>query len=411
MRQGIHRLTALDVKNAKPSPDGRARILPDGGGLRLCIYPNGSQYWQFRSKKNGKETTLQLGTYPRMSLAEAREEAQRLRRQKDDGLDIAQERKLEAVQRKADASATFRAVVERLLDAKQANGISPSHFKKIKQGIEANLYADLGDLPIQKITSPMLKTALMPIQKRGSLNMLGFMLGISREIFNYAKDEGLFTGDNPAEALKKNVFARHRGENMKALDWTRMNGYLHRLEACPGEFSTVCCARLMMLTATRPIEARGAQWTEIDFKAHCWTVPAERMKGRKPHKIPLARQAMEMLKALHEVTGHKPYLFPSKRGSKAVVLSDEALLKCVRRADAPNSRITSHGFRAVFRTHAEESGLWSFDVMEAALAHGKKNTVVAAYARATHYTERQKLAQWYADQLDLVQKGLVVKVA
>lgn len=405
MRQGIERLSAVEVKNAKPNSAGKAKILADGGGLRLCVFPNGSKYWQFRSKRNGKESTLQLGIYPRMTLSEARVEAQRLRRQKDDGLDPSQERKLEDAHRKAESSATFRSVAERLLVAKEVNGISASYLKKLRQGIEANLYSELGELPIQRITSPLIKTTLMPIQKRGSTDMLRFILRTSGEVFDYAKAEGLFTGDNPAHALRKNVFTQHRGGHMVALDWSRMNGYLNRLDACPGEFATVCCVRLIILSGCRPGEVRSAKWSEFDLASQCWVIPAERMKGRKIHKVPLSTQAIAMLKELKQVTGHNDYLFPSKRGSKNPILSDMAVLKCVRRSDGPESRITAHGFRSVFRTHAEESGLWNFDVMEAALAHGKKNAVVAAYARATHYPERKKLAQWYADQLDLVKNG------
>lgn len=410
MRQGIERLTAIEVKSAKANSDGKARILADGGGLRLCIYPNGSKYWQFRSKAGGKESTLQLGIYPRMSLSEARTEAQRLRRQKDDGLIPAQQRKLESAQRKTNNSATFKAVSERLLEAKQAN-ISDSYYKKIKRGLAANLYPELGELPIQQISSPLLKTTLMPIQKRGSTDMLRFILRISGEVFDYAKAEGLFTGDNPGDALQKNVFTKHRAENMKALEWSKMNGFLHRLDVNAGEFSTVCCARLILLTGCRPGEARGAQWAEFDLEGGSWTVPAERMKNRKIHKRPLARQAVSMLKELQEVTGHKVYLFPGQRGAKEPIITPETVLKCIRRSDEPGSEITAHGFRAVFRTHAEESGLWRFEVMEAALAHGKGSPVVAAYDRATHYPERKKLAQWYADQLDLVKNGALNKVA
>lgn len=410
MGQGIERLSAVEVKNSKPNL-GKARILPDGGGLRMMITASGSKYWQFRSKVGGKETTLQLGVYPRMSLAEARLEAHRLRRQKDDGLNPAQERKLETVQRKAENSATFEAVAKRLIEAKVMNGISDAYLKKVHRGLRANLYNDLGQLPIHKITSPLLKETLMAIQRRGSTDMLRFVLRLSGEVFDYAKSEGLFSGDNPAHALRRNVFAQHRAEHMKSLDWSSMNGFLNRLETCSGEFATRCCAQLTVFTACRPGEARGAKWSEINLDDASWTIPAERMKGRKVHVIPLSRQAVAMLSALKEVTGHREYLFPSQRGTKTPMLSDMALLKCVRRADGPDSKITVHGFRAVFRTHAEESGRWSFDVMEAALSHGKNNAVVAAYARATHYGERKKLAQWYADQLDEVKRGTIITIA
>lgn len=410
MGQGIERLSAVQVKNAKASPDGKARILGDGGGLRLCVFPNGSKYWQFRSKRDGKESTLQLGVFPRMTLAEARMEAQRLRRQKDDGLDPAVERKLETALRKTETGTTLRSIAERLIEAKKENGISAAYLKKIEQGLKANIYPELGELPINRVNSPLIKSVLMPIQKRGSTDMLRFMLRTCGEIFDFAKAEGHFAGDNPAHALRRNVFAQHKGQHMEALDWSRMNGYLNRLDTCGGEFATICCVRLMILTACRPGEARGARWSEFDLEDASWTIPAERMKARKVHKIPLAKQTVAMLEELQQVTGQKEYLFPGKHGAKTPTLSDMALLKAVRRADGAESDITAHGFRSVFRTHAEESGLWSFEVMEAALAHGKQNAVVAAYARATHYPQRAKLAQWYADQLDVVKRGMVAKL-
>lgn len=410
MGQGIERLSAIEIKNAKPN-SGKARILADGGGLRLLITVAGAKYWQFRSKVAGKETTLQLGVYPRMSLAEARLEAHRLRRQKDEGLDPAQERKLENLQLKASNSATFQSVAERMIEAKIANGISDSYLKKIRGALSANLYGEIGQIPIQKINSPLLKATLMPIQLRGSKDMLRVVRGITAEVFNYAKAEGVFSGDNPADALRKNVFATHRVKHMAALEWSRMNGYLNRLDACSGGFPTRCCVHLLIFTACRPSEAREAKWSEFNLDDASWTIPAIRAKGRKDHVVPLARQTVAMLRTLKDLTGHKVFLFPGGRGSESPTLSSDGVLDCVRRIDGPDSKITVHGFRAVFRTHAEESGLWSFEVMEAALSHGKKNAVVAAYARATHYGERKKLAQWYADQLDEVKRGTIITIA
>jgi integrase len=239
------------------------------------------------------------------------------------------------------------------------------------------------------------------------LDMLKFVLRIAGEVFDLAKSSGQFKGDNPAHALRNNVFARHKKGQMMALPWSDMAGFLHRLDGCYGEFHTICCVRLMMLAATRPGEARGARWEEFDLDSACWTIPAERMKGRKEHRVPLAHQTVTMLRELLPLTGKGEFLFPGQRGAKTPILSDMALLKAVRRT-AGHDKVDAHGFRAVFRTHAEESGLWSFEVMEAALAHGKKNAVVGSYARATHYPQRAKLAQWYADELDRIKRGAEV---
>lgn len=409
MGQGIERLSAVTVRQTKPDPEGKSRVLSDGGGLRLVIHPRGAKYWQFRTGAGGKETTLQLGTYPDVSLAEARERAVRIRRQVKNGLNPVVERKLEAINQQMAQAATFQSVAEELLAAKERNGISSSYRAKIEGAFKANVFPKLGSMPIQRMEPALLKDVLRPIEARGSLDMLRFVLRIVGEAFDLAKASGQFKGDNPAHALRANVFAKHKRGKMAALPWAEMPGFLHRLDGCRGEFSTLCCIRLMMLTATRPGEARGARWKEFDLDAARWTIPAERMKGRKEHRIPLARQTVAMLKELQEVTGDGEYLFPGQRGAKTPILSDMALLKAVRRT-AGHDDVDAHGFRAVFRTHAEESGLWSFEVMEATLAHSKQNAVVGSYARATHYDQRGRLAQWYADDLDRVKRGADVLV-
>lgn len=404
MAQGIERLSAVEVKQVKPDPSGKARILADGGGLRLVVRASGAKYWQFKTAKGGKETTLQLGVFPDTSLAEAREKANKIRKQQSDGLDPLTERRLDAIQRKAEQDTTFQAVADELVAVKKKNGISASYIEKIEGAIKANLSPKLGEMPIQKIESPYLKEVLRPIEARGSLDMLRFVLSVAGETFDLAKAHGSFKGDNPAHALRANVFAKHKRGHMAALEWSEMNGYLHRLDACRGTFANIACLRLILLTATRPGEARGARWAEFDLDKACWAIPAERMKGRKIHRIPLARQTVAMLRELHQLTGDGEYLFPGKLGAASPIVSDMAILKAVRRT-AGHDNVDAHGFRATFRTHAEDSGLWSFDVMEAALAHGKKDQVVASYARATYYEQRVKLAQWYADQLDAVKNG------
>lgn len=219
------------------------------------------------------------------------------------------------------------------------------------------------------------------------------------EVFDYAKANGQFKGDNPAHALVKNIFAQHTREHMKALPWQAMPDFLYGLDLARGEGSTIAAVKFLLLTGVRPGEIRGARWEEIDLVSVRWTIPASRMKARRPHLVPLSRQAVSVLLELRTLTGHGEYLFPARVGAKADTLSDMALLKAVRRA-ANDDTLTAHGFRATFRTHAEESGKWSFEVMEAALAHSKKNTVVGSYARATHYDARIKLMQWWADELD-----------
>lgn len=404
MAQGKARLSAVEVRQVKPDPTGKSKILPDGGGLRLVVHPNGSKYWQFRTARAGKETSYQLGIFPQLDLASARELAEDLRKKSRAGIDLTIERKLDKLSREVAAAITFRSVSEELLSIKKRNGISLSYLQKIEGAMRANLYPALGDIPIGRIEPALLKSELKPIEARGSLDMLRFVLQIAGEVFDLAKADGRFVGDNPALALRRNVFAKHKKGSMKALAWDEMCGFLHRLDVFRGEYATACCIRLILWCATRPGEARAARWDEFDLESACWIIPAERMKLRQEHRIPLPKQAVVMLKELKLINGRYEYLFPSQTGSKTPIISDMAVLKGIRRT-AGHDQVDAHGFRAVFRTHAGESLKWPEPVLEAALAHGKKNAVVGAYDRATHYAERKKLMQWYADELDRVKKG------
>lgn len=397
MKRQVERLSDLAVKQAKPAED-KVKILQDGNGLRLMVHPNGIKAWQFRTRRTGRETTIQIGTYPGVPLAQARREATALREMLRQGRDPVTERRAERIRKQVTTETTFQAVADAMLAVKAKN-VSPAYLDKLRGAFKANLYPRLGMFPIQDIEAPLLREALRRIEARGSLDMLSNVRRWAGEVFDFAKANGQFKGDNPAHALVKNIFATHTREHMKALSWEAIPYFLKRLDVARGEGATIGAVKLLLLTAVRPGELRGARWEEFDIKAARWTIPATRMKARTPHMVPLSKQAIALLKDLWLLTGHSEHLFPARVGSRAHTLSDVALLKAVRRA-ADDHTVTAHGFRATFRTHAEESGKWAFEVMEAALAHGKKSTVVGSYARATHYEARIKLMQWWADQLD-----------
>ena len=413
MGRGSKRLTDTECKAAKPRDDGKSLILPDGEGLRLVVKTHGAKEWQVRFTVAGgpgeprKESAVSLGQYPAVTLANARQECARIKTQTASGKNPALERKLEEARQSSERSTTFRRIAGELQELKVRNGISPKYAKKIESIFLSCLFPKLGSLPIQEVTSPILKSVLKPIEERGKLDLLNDARRLAGEVFNLAKSNGQFVGDNPAEALKQNVFAKHRGKSRQALPWSEMNGFLHRLDAGRIAATTTAAIRLLLLTAARPGEVREARWAEFDLAAACWVIPPERMKSRKEHRIPLSKQAVAMLLEQHHLTGEREFVFPGQRGSKTACLTDMGLLKAIR-VVAGHDLVDAHGFRAVFRTYAEESGLWSFDAMECALAHGKKNAVVAAYARATHYQERAKLAQWYAGELDQAKHGAVI---
>jgi integrase len=395
-------LTDLEVRQAKPEKDSKKRlVLADGYGLRLVVTPAGRKYWQFKTSAGGKEKLVQLGIYPSMSLEEARRRAEDARGIVRDGRDPVAENRIRKIRNRTVSATTFEGIANELLEGKKKN-VSPAYYKKLNGGIKANLFPMLGPLPIQSINAPVLREALRKIEARGALEMLGNVRRWAGEIFDYAKAHGAYEGDNPATALLRNVFKKHKGENMRSLEWSALPGFVKALETMSAEPETICAIRLLILSACRPGEVRGAKWVEIDMLHARWTIAGERMKMKKPHAVPLSKQMIAVLQELQKLSGHSEYLFPSRPGATTKILSDMALLKAVRRAAGCD--IHAHGFRSMFSTYVAESLKWPDAVKEAALAHSKQG-VEGAYDRATHYAERAKLMQWWADEIDSAVKG------
>lgn len=399
------RLNDLELRQAKPDPDGKkSLVLPDGHGLRMVVNPSGQKYWQFKTAAGGKESTIQLGIYPAMSLEAARGEAGRMRELVREGRSPATEKRLLKIRNRTLTATTFEGIADELLEGKQKN-VSPAYYKKISGAIKANLYPMLGPLPIQSIDAPILRAALRKIEERGSLEMLGNVRRWAGEVFDLAKANGQFKGENPASALLRNVFKKHSGERMRALDWKEIPGFQQGLDSIAAEPETVLAIRLILLTACRPGEVRGAKWAEFDLDRGRWEIPPARMKMRQMHAVPLSRQVLALLADLKKLTGHSEYLFPARVGANAKHITDMTVLKAVKRAAVRD--VHAHGMRAVFSTHVGDSLKWPDAVKEAALAH-YKGGVEGKYDRATHYKERAKLMQWYADEIDLAVKGAEV---
>lgn len=402
MARQAYRLTDLEIRQAKPDPEGVKRlVLPDGYGLRMVVTPSGQKYWQFKTAAGGKESTVQLGIYPAMGLDAARSEAERMRELVRLGRSPATEKRLSKLRNRAATATTFEGVANELLEAKRKN-VSPAYYKKISGALRANLYPMLGPLPVSSIDAPILRAALLRIEERGSLEMLGNVRRWAGEVFDLAKANGRFKGENPASALLRNVFKKHSGERMRALEWIEIPDFVKALERMKGEAATAIAIRLILLTACRPGEVRGAEWAEFDIDEARWEIPAGRMKKRQVHAVPLSRQVLALLDDLRKLTGHSEYLFPARVGATAKHITDMTVLKAVKRAAARD--VHAHGLRAVFSTHVGDSLKWPDAVKEAALAN-YKGGVEGKYDRATHYKERAKLMQWYADEIDAAVKG------
>jgi integrase len=391
-------LSDIEVRNAKPSD--KPRKLGDGKGLTLLLHPNGSKYWQQRYTLYGKEKTFQLGIYPDMGLADAREASRAARKLVSDGIDPVQNSRIQKLTNAINAATTFEVVSAVWLKIKQRI-LAPSSYKKITQTFRANVYPRLGQIAIKEINAVLVREAMQVMEKRGALELMEKCRAWIREVLDFALGEGMIE-HNPIPA-KDLVLQKHIGESHPTLKNRQDAGmFLRNLQEYPGRIETRLALWLQVLIATRPGELRLAEWIEFDFDKAIWTVPMGRMKNRKHMTeafiVTLSKQAVVALKELHTYTGYSNLLFPSITDNSKPI-SDMTIAKALR-SIWPNYRIVPHGFRHFFSTEANEHGGFRPDVIEAALAHKDGNAIRAIYNRATYIKERRELAQWWADDLE-----------
>lgn len=391
-------LSDVKVRNEKPSD--KPRKLGDGNGLTLLVHPNGSKYFQLRYTLHGKEKTLQLGSYPDMSLSDARVKATEARKLVADGIDPVHEKRRQAEASATEAETTFRSVAIEWLAVKDK--IADSYREKIIATFVANVYPRIGGLPVKEITPPLLLSTLKAIEARGALELMGKCRAWLRQVFDYAKATGKLQGDNPATCLV-DVLKKAESEGYPTFrNDTDAGEFVRRLTDYHGRPETRLAIWLLLLTANRPSELRAARWVEFDLDKAEWTIPKERMKTRQPHTVTLSRQAVATLKELHPLTGYTGLLFPGNAPTKPI--SEMTLTKAFRLL-WPEYRTVPHGCRHLFSTMANEHGQHRHDVIEAALAHKDKDAIRATYNRATYIKERRELAQWWADELEAMRDG------
>jgi integrase len=395
-------LTDKTISNAKPGD--KPKTLKDGNGLFVLIHPNGRKYFQLRATLHGKAKLIQLGIYPDMGLAEAREDAKKTRNLIASGVDPIQEKRRQASIQAADAASTFELVAADWLKIKERT-LAPSSYRKINQSFRANVYPRLGKIPIKDIDALMVRQTMQVMEKRGALELMEKCRAWIREVFDFALSETMIE-HNPVPE-KDLRLKKHVGESHPTLKNRKDAGqFLRNLQDYPGRVETRLAIWLQILIATRPGELRLAEWSEFDFDKAIWTVPMERMKSRKhmtePYVVTLSRQALAALKELQQFTGHSALLFPGSNPQKPI--SDMTIAKALRTIWT-DYRIVPHGFRHFFSTEANEHGHFRPDVIEAALSHKDGNAIRATYNRATYIKERHELAQWWADELEAMRDG------
>ena len=378
----------------------------DGDGLYFELTPKGGRYWRLKFRYAGKEKRLALGVYPTVTLRAARDKAQIARKALRDGIDPSEQRKAAKAQTAHEAVNTLEAVAADWL-AHQSKRWASITLERITASLLADILGTLGKRPIASIKPGEVMAAVKMIEARGAGEQAGRVLQRVKAIFRWAvTHERIATNPMvdlmPSEILKPRD-VRHRA----AMADRELPEFLVKLERYQGDIHTSLALRMLILTATRPGEVRGATWSEFNTDAALWTIHAERMKMRAEHRVPLSRQALEVLATMQRLSGAGGLVFPSPFYPSRP-LSENTFNSALARMGYKNNA-TAHGFRALFSTVANECG-WNPDVIERQLAHKEKNEVRAAYHRSTYMQDRERLMQWWADYLDGRKVGKVLKM-
>jgi integrase len=392
-------LSHTAIRRAKPTQ--KARKLFDAEGLYLLVVPTGGKWWRFKYRFAGKEKLLALGTYPEVTLKEARERCHEARKKLGAEIDPSAERKAAKVARVARETGGFEAVAREWFEKFSASW-APSHARIVIRRLERDVFPWLGARPVGEIAAPELLAMLRRVESRGALETAHRIHQVCGQVFRYAIATGRARRDPSADlrgALPP-VPEKHHAALTRPAD---VAGLMRAITGYQGSFATRCALRLAALTFVRPGELRRAEWSEIDFDNAVWRIPAAKMKMRAEHLVPLSPQAVAVLKELHPLTSGGRYLFPSVRTPNRP-MSDNTVLAALRRMGYGRDEMSGHGFRSTASTLLNEMG-WPADAIERQLAHAERDEVRGAYNRAEYLAERRRMMDSWADYLDSLAAG------
>jgi integrase len=392
-------LKDVTLRNARAS--AKPRKLSDGGGLHILIQPTGSKLWRLAYRFAGKQKTLALGVYPVISLEEARrlrDEAKKLLARSVDPL----------VQRKADKQAgkdsDFRAVAEEVIAKLEREERAQATLTK-KRWLLDFAYPAFGDRPVTEITARDLLALLRKIEGRGLYETARRLRSTCGMVFRYAIATGRAERDPSVDLRGALTAPRRVNHRATIIDPKSIGALLRAIDGFDGQPTTLAALRLAAYVFVRPGELRLAEWNEFDLATAVWTIPAEKMKMRRPHRVPLARQPLAILRELKQITGDGRWLFPSVRTFTRPI-SENTLNAALRRLGYGSEEMCTHGFRGMASTRLNEMGRWNPDAIERQLAHQEANAVRRAYTHgAEFWAERVEMMQAWADYLDGLKEG------
>jgi integrase len=384
-------LSEAKIRNAKPNV--KPYKLADGEGLFLLVTPAGSKYWRLKYYIGGKEKLLALGVYPSVTLANARAKRADARRLLAAGADPSQTKKEAKRAVIQEQQNTFESVACEWHNNRSVKW-TPKYAKRTLRRLEMHVFPKLGTQPVAAISPQELLSVMRAIEARGA-DLAHCLLQLCNQIFCYAVVTQR-SSINPAASLRGALTPVVK-RSFAYLKANELPEYLKHLESYDGSVQTKLALRVLLLTFVRTGELRGAEWAEVDFRKAEWRIPAERMKMREEHIVPLSRQAVAVLKQLQALTGQWKHVFPNQHRPTGQ-MSENTILYALYRMGY-HSRATGHGCRSTASTILNEHGFRS-DVIERQLAHGERNSVRAAYNHAQYLPERREMMQWWADFLD-----------
>ena len=393
-------LFATTVANAK-SQD-RDYKLSDGGGLYLLVRANGAKLWRLNYRYLEKYRTLAFGSWPEVSLADARSRRDEARRLLASGLDPSHQQKIDAAKARIEENDTFKSVAVEWIAKNEREGMAEITLNKIRWLLD-KAYPKIGTRPIAKITAHEVLLVLRSIEATGRYESARRMRSVLGRIFRYAvattRAERDPTGD------LRGALTVPKSKHLAAITTPNRAGELMRaIEGYTGHAITLYALRLSAHLFVRPGELRQAEWAEFDFDRSVWNLPAEKMKMRRPHRVPLSTQVTSLFEELWELTGTGRYCFPSFRTGQRP-MSENTVNAALRALGFGQEEMTAHGFRAMAATLLNESGRFNPDAIERQLAHMENDGVRRAYTRGEYWNERVTMMQFWSDELDRLRSG------
>ncbi|WP_373641711.1 integrase domain-containing protein [Klebsiella quasipneumoniae subsp. similipneumoniae] len=377
----------------KAKPREKDFTLHDGDGLFLLVKTSGKKLWRFRYQRpvSGSRTNLSLGSYPALTLAAARQIRDQHLTTLAQGLDPQQQQEQASEQRQIELDSIFSTVAANWFQLK-SKSVTEDYAKDIWRSLDKDVFPAIGSIPVQEIKARTIVEALEPIKARGALETVRRLVQRVNEIMIYAVNTGLIDA-NPASGVGM-AFEKPKKQNMPTLRPEELPRLMRSLMMSNLTVATRCLIEWQLLTLVRPSEASGARWAEIDLNEKIWIIPAERMKAKREHIVPLSQQALDILGVMKPISAHREHIFPSRNDPKQPMNSQTA--NAALKRIGYGGKLVAHGLRSIASTAMNEAG-FNADVIEAALAHSDKNEVRRAYNRSTYLDKRVLLMQWWAN--------------